>query len=277
MKKITVGIIGGTGQMGKFFARFFKNNGCKVLVSSRKSKLKPKDCAKSSDVVIVSVPIVSVVKVIKDVSPHIDKNSLLIDTTSIKKEPVDAMLRFSKCEVIGMHPVFGPNVSSLKNQTIVLCPVRSKKWIKWIKNIFQRNGAKLKITTPEKHDEMMSIIQGLNHFTALSFIYTMKKLNVTIKDSIEYSSPLYKLRMLAAGKILNQSPRLYAGIEIENSKNKKVLAAYLESAKKLQRIVEKGSTEEFLRYFDECSEFLGDFKKDAEEISDYLIEEIAKL
>jgi len=277
MKKITVGIIGGTGQMGKFFARFFQNNGCKVLVSSRKSKLKPKDCAKSSDVVIVSVPIVSVVKVIKDVSPHIDKNSLLIDTTSIKKEPVDAMLRFSKCEVIGMHPVFGPNVSSLKNQTIVLCPVRSKKWIKWIKNIFQRNGAKLKITTPEKHDEMMSIIQGLNHFTALSFIYTMKKLNVTIKDSIEYSSPLYKLRMLAAGKILNQSPRLYAGIEIENSKNKKVLAAYLESAKKLQRIVEKGSTEEFLRYFDECSEFLGDFKKDAEEISDYLIEEIAKL
>src|SRR3989344_3167916 len=143
MRAITVGIIGGTGQMGQFFKRFLESNNCKVLISSRKAKLKPEKCAKQSDVVFVSVPIDSTINVIKKIAPHINKNSLLIDTTSIKKEPVDAMLRYSKCEVIGMHPVFGPNVSSLKNQIVILCPARTKKWLNWIVNIFEKNKAKI--------------------------------------------------------------------------------------------------------------------------------------
>lgn len=127
MKKIIVGIIGGTGQMGILFKKFFEDNNCKVLISSRSTKLKPTDCAKQSNVVLISVPIATTIKVIKKVAPYVNKNSLLMDTTSIKKEPVRVMLRYSNCEVVGMHPVFGPNVSSLKSQTIVLCPARTKK------------------------------------------------------------------------------------------------------------------------------------------------------
>ena len=76
---ITVGIIGGTGQMGRFFKKLFEKNNCKVLISSRKTKLKPEDCAKQSDVVLISVPIDATIKVIKKVAPYVNKNSLLID------------------------------------------------------------------------------------------------------------------------------------------------------------------------------------------------------
>jgi len=273
---ITVGIIGGTGQMGQFFKRFFEQNGCKVLISSRTTKLKPKDCAKKSDVVLVSVPIYATVNIIKKIAPHINKNSLLIDTTSIKKEHVSAMLKYAKCGVIGMHPVFGPNVSSLKNQTIVLCPARARKWLSWIVNIFEKNGAKLKLTTPEKHDEVMSIIQGLNHFSTLSTAHAMKILGIDIEESLEYTSPIYRLRMAMVGRILNQDPNLYASIEIMNPENKKVLSVYIGSCKKLQRIIETKDTKGFLEYFNECSEFFGNFKKEAEEMSEYLIEKMVE-
>lgn len=273
---ITVGIIGGTGQMGRFFKKLFEKNNCKVLISSRKTKLKPEDCAKQSDVVLISVPIDATIKVIKKVAPYVNKNSLLIDSTSIKKEPVEAMRRYSKCEVIGMHPVFGPNVSSLKNQTIVLCPARTKKWLKWLVNIFEKNGAKIKLTTPEKHDEMMSIIQGLNHFSALAVAHAMKNLGISIEESLEYTSPVYKLRMVMVGRILNQDPNLYANIEIMNPKNKKALAVFESSSKKLQKIIETKNTEEFLKYFNECAEFFGSFKKEAEKMSDYLIGQMVK-
>ena len=276
MRAITVGIIGGTGQMGQFFKRFFESNNCKVLISSRKAKLKPEKCAKQSDVVFVSVPIDAAINVIKKIAPHINKNSLLIDTTSIKKEPVDAMLRYSKCEVIGMHPVFGPNVSSLKNQIVILCPARTKKWLNWIVNIFEKNKAKIKITTPEKHDEMMSIIQGLNHFSTLSVAHAMKELGISVEESLEYTSPIYKLRMAMIGRILNQEPRLYANIEIMNPKNKEVLRIYEESSIKLQKIIATKNTKEFLRYFNECAEFFGDFKEEAEKVSDYLIEQMVE-
>ena len=276
-KEIKVGIIGGTGKMGKFFRRFFETNGCKVLISSKKTKLKPIQCAKQCDVVLVSAPIDLTINVVKEIAPHINKNSLLIDTTSIKKEPVTAMLKYAKCEVIGMHPMFGSNVSSIKKQKIILCPARTKKWDKWLIHAFESNGAKIKITNPKKHDEMMSIIQGLNHFSTLSAAYAMKDIGISIKESLGYTSPIYKLRMVMIGRILNQDPNLYANIEILNPNNIKVLRAYLKSAKKLQKIIETKNTKKFLKYFQECSKFFGVFKKEAEEISDYLIEQMVKM
>ncbi len=277
MKKKTVGIIGGTGQMGQFFKRFFEKNNCNVLVSSRKTKLKPIECTKQSDVVMISVPIDDTIEVIKEIAPHLRRNSLLIDTTSIKKGPVDAMLRYSSCEVIGMHPVFGPNVPSIKNQTVVLCPARSEKWLKWIFHLLRENNAKIKITTPENHDKMMSIIQGLSHFSTLSVAHAMKNLGIKIEDSLGYTSPVYKLRMMMVGRILNQDADLYANIEMLNPYNQKALEAYLESAKKLKDIIEAGDKKEFLIYFEECAEFFGKFRKEAEEKSDYLIEQMADM
>ena len=225
MKKVTVGIIGGAGQMGRFFKKFFEKNNCEVLVASRKTKLKIEDCAKLSDIVLISVPIEVTVDVIRKIAPYVNKKSLLIDATSIKKMPIEAMLHYSKCEVIGMHPVFGPNVSSLKNQTIVLCPVRSKKWIRWLRNIFEKNKAKIKVASPDKHDEMMSVIQGLNHFSTLSVAHAMKNLGISVKESLEYTSPVYKLRMAMVGRILNQNPNLYANIVMMNPQNKKAVKA----------------------------------------------------
>src|SRR3989338_2960425 len=273
---VTVGIIGGTGQMGHFFRGFFEKNNCKVLVASRKTKLKPENCARQSDVVLVSVPVDVTVSTIKKIAPYIKKDSLLIDTTSIKKEPIDAMVHYSKCEVIGMHPVFGPNVKSLRNQTIVLCPARTKRWLKWLMYILEKNGARIKISTPEKHDEMMSVIQGLNHFSTLSIAHAMKVLGIDVKESLEYTSPIYKLRMAMVGRILNHDPSLYASIEMMNPKNEGVLKAYAESSKKLRKIIETKNTKAFLEYFNECAEFFGGFKKEAEVLSDYLIEQMVE-
>lgn len=275
-KKIIVGIIGGTGRMGQFFKRFFEANSCKVLIASRNTRLKVEDCAKKSDIVLVSVPIDASVNVIKKIAPHVKKGSLLMDTTSIKKEPVEAMLLHSKCEVVGMHPVFGPNLSSIKNQTIVLCPARKGKWLKWLIKLFRNNKVNVKIATPEKHDEMMSIIQGLNHFSTLSVAHTMKNLGIKIEDSLDYTSPVYKLRMMMVGRILNQDPGLYADLEMVNPKNNRVLKTYLASAKKLQKIIKEKNKKEFLRYFGECAKFFGKFTKEAERKSDFLIKQMVE-
>ncbi len=57
MKKPIIGIIGGKGKMGKAFARFFVELGYEVIVSDLKTKLKPLELVRKSDVVIISVPI----------------------------------------------------------------------------------------------------------------------------------------------------------------------------------------------------------------------------
>jgi prephenate dehydrogenase len=272
--KPVISIIGGTGQMGQFFRKFFQKQGYKVLIAGRKTKLKPEDCANKADVVIVSVPINKTVDVIKKIGNFVKKDSLLMDITSLKKEPVKAMLKYSESEVIGTHPVFGPNVKTIKNQTVILCPARGKKWLKWLRNILERNKAKIKITTAEKHDKMMSVIQGITHFSTVASGYAMKELGMNINESLSYTSPIYKLRMSMIGRILNQDPSLYADIEIQNPENKKTILAYINAAKKLEKIIKNKDREEFIKYFNDSSKFFGKFKKEAEELSDYLIQKM---
>jgi len=274
--KITVGIIGGTGQMGQWFKKFFEKNKCKVLIASRKTKLKPEQCAAKCDVVIISVPISSTVKVIKEVAPYVREGALLMDLTSLKKEPVQAMLQNTQAAVIGTHPVFGPSVKTIRNQTVVLCPARPKKWMPWLRNILEKNGALVRITTPEKHDKMMSIIQGITHFSTICVAHTLKKLGIDVAESLHYTSPIYKLRMDMVGRLLNQDPTLYADIEMLNPENKKAMEEYIRSTRELIGIIKRKDKEEFIKFFKEGADFLGSFKREATEYSDYLIEKLVK-
>ncbi len=276
MKKPLIGIIGGTGQMGQLFKRVFEKNSYKVLIASRSTKLTIEECTSRADVVIITVPINVTVDTIKKTGAFVKEDALLMDLTSLKKEPVKAMLSYSKAAVIGMHPVFGPTVSSFKNQTFVLTPARPQNWLPWLENFLKKEGAKIKITTAEKHDSMMAVIQGMTHFSTLAVANAMKELGIDIKESLQYTSPIYKLRMDMVGRILNQDPNLYADIEIANPESKKTIKQYIKSAKKLQKIIKKKDRNAFIKYFNESADFFGDFKKEAAEFSDYLIEQLVK-
>lgn len=275
-EKPTIGIIGGTGQMGQWFKKFFEKNKCKVLIASRKTKLLPKECAAKCDIVIISVPIDATIKVIKEIAPFVKEDALLMDLTSLKKEQVETMLKHSKSAVIGAHPVFGPSIKTIKNQTVVLCPSRPRQWLSWLRNIFEKNGALVRITTPEKHDKMMSIIQGITHLSTICVAHTLKKLGIDVEESLHYTSPIYKLRMDMVGRLLNQDPRLYADIEMLNPENKKAMEEYIRSTRELIGIIKRKDREEFIRFFKEGADFLGDFKEEATEYSDYVIEQLVK-
>ena len=87
-------IIGGTGETGRFFAKFYKKHGFDVAIWGINKK---KDIAlelgvqfaddldkeiKSSDVVMISVPINITEKTIEEIAPKMQTGSLLMDITS---------------------------------------------------------------------------------------------------------------------------------------------------------------------------------------------------
>jgi prephenate dehydrogenase len=274
IKNPVIGIIGGTGLTGQWFKRYFESLGYKVLIAGRTTELTIEDCAKQSDVVIISVPIDATIEIIKRVGPLVKKEGLLMDFTSLKAEPVKAMLKHSACSVVGTHPMFGPGVKKLRNQKIIICHGRGRKWEKWVEQVFKKGGAKIKIATPAEHDKMMSVIQGVIHFSSITISHVLKELKIDVRKSLNFSSPIYKLRMDTMGRILNQDPRLYADIEIMNPKTKKALKTFMKTSKKLYNIVRNKNTEDFIRYFKEAADYLGDFKKEAEEYSDYVINKL---
>lgn len=258
--------------MGTLFAGFFKSAGHEVYIASRKTELTPEQCASFCDIVIIAVPISSTIDVIKRIAPLVKKESLLMDFTSLKKREVEAMLQNSSCEVIGCHPVFGPSVGGISGQVIVLTPARGNVWLQEITGMLLSAGAHVEISTPEKHDEIMAIVQGLVHFTSITLVNTMRRINAVPSEVEKFSSPVYRMRVDFAERILNQNPELYADIAISNPEVPKILSEYIETSRELFEAVANKDRDAFIRQFRSASCYLGDRKIKAEKRTDRIID-----
>ena len=271
MKKV-VGIIGGHGKMGKYFADFFERNDCKVIVSDVGTRLNNKELAKKADVVLVSVPIDSTEEVIAEIAPHIKKSSLLLDLTSVKVGPMEAMKK-TKADYLGCHPLFGPT-ASMRGQIVILCPGKGKLWQYWLSSMLEKNGVIVREISAKKHDELMSYIQTLTHFSHIAFADALRKSGIPIKDFIKYPSPVYMLELYMMGRILNQDPKLYANIQLSNKMNLKAVESYLKSCRELGETIEKRKFSDNVKFFKKNADYLEHFAKIAMDESDRLIRHI---
>ena len=274
MKK--AGIIGGTGRMGRLFAGVFRRAGYEVMVSGRSTKITSHDIAQECDLVIVSVPIRDTVRVIEEIAPLLGKGQLLCDLTSLKAAPVAAMLK-SKAEVIGLHPMFGPTVTSLKQQTIIACPARaSRATIQSLLDVFRNEGAVCTITDPEEHDRAMAVVQGLTHFVTLCLAESIRQLNIDIEKTRAFTSPVYQIELGLVGRLLSQDSDLYGSILLENPYVPEVLAACRSSVQDLQEIVASKNAGRFRDFFAENTRHFGDYCAEGMEKTDALIEYMVK-
>ncbi len=254
MKKIKVGVIGGTKGMGHWFAGLLKNEGCRVLVSGRKTALGINELAKRCNVIVVAVPISATADVIRQVGPLLSQDKLLMDLTSLKKEPVKLMLDNSKADVIGCHPLFGPQLKDISGQNVILCPARGKKWLGWLEGVFKKNKLVILESTPRKHDKMMAIVQALNHLNTITMGMALARTNITLSEINKYSTPIFRTKLDIIRKVFTESPELYVDIITKNPKTDKMLDIYEKALKdirgkiksgerlKTRKIVEKAAT-----------------------------------
>ncbi|MBW2509879.1 MAG: prephenate dehydrogenase/arogenate dehydrogenase family protein, partial [Deltaproteobacteria bacterium] len=88
----TIAIIGGEGGMGGSLKKLFSDLGHQVLSADVDTELRPQDAAATADVVVISVPIRETRAVIEQLGPLVREEALLMDVTSIKIDPMEAML-----------------------------------------------------------------------------------------------------------------------------------------------------------------------------------------
>jgi len=268
------GIIGGTGQMGRFFAGVFEEAGWDVIVSGTKTPLTNRDVAEMADLVMVSVPIRATVGVIREVAPLLSEEQVFCDLTSLKVEPVRAMLA-SRAEVIGLHPMFGPGAVSLRGQTIVATPARcDPATLEGLLSVFRDQGAAITLSTPEDHDRMMAVIQGLTHFGTLAKAEAIRRTGADVDETLSFTSPIYRIEMGLVGRLLAQDAGLYGDMLLMNPAVPEVLAAFEDAVRTLREIVEGGDDERFGAFFAENAVHYASYLAAATEETDDLINHV---
>jgi len=166
-KGISIGIIGGTGSMGRWFRDFFSDAGHMVLVSGRKTETTYTDIIRECVVVILSVPLDAAIEISGQIGPLMRKDQLLMDLCSLKEAVVKNMLGNTQAGVIGTHPLFGPFTESIKGQNVIICEGRGAYWLKWLEDEYTSKGAVVSLMDPALHDRHMAIVQGLTHFLSI--------------------------------------------------------------------------------------------------------------
>lgn len=245
MQDIQIGIIGGTGGMGRIFADLFREEGYTVHVSGRTQGLDIPTMAETCQVIIVSVPISITGEIIGKIGPIMGKDALLMDLTSLKTEPVQAMLHSSPAEIIGLHPLFGPGVDSINGHTIVLCPARTQGWLHWLRAILKNHNAAIIETTPERHDELMAVIQALNHLNSITMAMILQEWGEDLQELQGFTTPMFTTKLDIIREIFTNNPRLYAEIITLNPHISKITELYEKTLADITGMIERGDTEAF--------------------------------
>ncbi|MBU0991395.1 MAG: prephenate dehydrogenase/arogenate dehydrogenase family protein [Proteobacteria bacterium] len=260
MKSVTIGIIGGSGGMGRLFEGVFKKSGHHVLIAGRKTVLTYEDLARKSDVVILSAPADASIEICKSVGPLMTEDQLLMDFCSLKEDIVTAMLSYTeKAEVVGTHPMFGPFTESLEGQNIVLCPGRGDKWQAWLKSEFQKLGAEILVMPAITHDKNMAVVQGLTHLLTICTGRTLQKINMTPDDAVLYATPIFRMNIDLIGRLFAQDLELFSMLVGKNRYVPDVIDTFIKAMEEGKRLLVNGCPEEGIRFLEDIKGFLGDF------------------
>ncbi|MEX9870776.1 bifunctional chorismate mutase/prephenate dehydrogenase [Providencia huaxiensis] len=250
-------IVGGDGKMGRLFHRLLNLSGYQVKTLNEGDWPQAESIVAGASIVMISVPIHLTVQVINQL-PKLDKSTVLMDIASIKQQPLEAMLAAHDGPVLGLHPMFGPDIGSVAKQVFAYCNGRGSESYQWFLEQLLVWGARLKETSAEEHDKNMSFIQALRHFTTFTYGRNLAEENIDLQQLLDLSSPIYRLELAMVGRLFAQDPQLYADIIMSSNENVELIRRYHQLLGDSIALLENKDKTEFIRQFNQVSQWFGE-------------------
>ena len=252
-------IVGGEGKLGGLFSQMLVLSGYQVKVLDKDDWDSAAQMFEGAGLVIVTVPISITCELIRDKLSSLPNDCILADLTSVKTEPVKAMLAAHSGPVVGLHPMFGPDVGSLAKQVVVVCHGRDSDKYQWLLEQIQIWGARLVEAEPEKHDKAMQLVQAMRHFSSFVYGLNLYKEEADIGSLLQFSSPIYRLELAMVGRLFAQSPELYADIIFAQKESMHAIGDYLDNYSQALSLLQAGDRDAFVAQFKDVAQWFGDF------------------
>jgi len=244
----------GAGKMGVWFAKFFLEEGYSVVIADRNkeklSKLKSElmvetadfvEAVQNADRVLICVSISAFEAVVKTISPNIREGQVVMDICSIKDFPVKAMHKHIKRGlVLGTHPVFGPGSKGVKNKAFILTPTNAeeKEFAENFKGWLEQKKARVFVMSPEKHDELMSVVLGLPHFLGLVACDALLE-QADYPETKKVAGTTYRMLFTLAEATALENPELYASLQLNLPEIAKLESLFIEKAREWLKLIKQ--------------------------------------
>ncbi len=227
---------------------------------------------KTSDIVIVAVPVDVALKVVPKILDIVDNNCLVFDVGSTKL-PVCKLIEnhAKRGNFIAAHPIAGTEFSgpsaALKGlfvgKTNIVCEIEKtnvklqKRGLDW----FEKMGFSIRYMDPKSHDTHIAYMSHLSHISSFMLGKTVIEKEKSEKDIFDMAGSGFESTV----RLAKSSPAMWTPI-FEQNKQEVVLAlaGYIENLSKFKNLLENDNFEEIfseMQSVNKIKEILNGMKK----------------
>ena len=137
-----------------------------------------------ADIVLLAVPVAATEAMLKAIRHLVDKNMLIMDVGSTKRDVIDAARRVLRNDIgcfVPCHPVAGKEVSGVEHadadlyagKQVVLTPIERTQVVQLrrAREVWEALGCKVREMSPEAHDAAFAAVSHLPHMIAFALIH----------------------------------------------------------------------------------------------------------
>ena len=254
-------VIGGSGQMGRWFVRFLRSQGFVVAVADPDAGDFPdwREAGDAFDVYVIATPLPIASEVLVQMSRQVPEG-LVYDIGSLKTPLRNALNRLVAAggRVASIHPMFGPETNLLSGRHVVVVDVGVPEATEGARELFSSTMVTLVEMDLDSHDRLIAYILGLSHALNIAFFTALAESGETAARLADLSSTTFDRQLAVASLVARENPHLYFEIQHLNEYGGESLAALATAVERLREVVTSGDSQGFVElmesgasYFDE--------------------------
>jgi prephenate dehydrogenase len=127
----------------------------------------------------------------------------------------------------------------LNSQNFVLTPTNETEagLARKVKDYLEVRGARVRVMSPEEHDEMMAVVLGLAHFISIVAADTMATID-RLPQMKAIGGSTYRVLTTLVESVISEDPELYATLQMHLPGLAKIEGLFLENTGKWATLVE---------------------------------------
>ena len=223
-----------------------------------------RQCVRDSDLIIIATPLSSYKEIILSIKDDLKKGTILTDVGSVKKEVMKIIHNMNLKDVhwIPSHPIAGTEESGPKagkanmfeDRWCIISPQKdsSEQIIKILKSFWEAIGSKVKIMTPDEHDEILALTSHLPHAIAYNIVRTVINVEDKLKQEVVQFSAggLRDFTRIAAS-----NPLMWRDIFLDNSENiLKGIDSFAEKLQEFKKAISDRNGDQLFQIFNSTKE-----------------------
>ena len=246
-------VIGGGGNMGGWFADFFRSQGFGVTVADPSVDDGPGhynrwvDAGVDYDVIVVAAPLAVSGRILAQLAV-LKPRGLVFDIGSLKTPLVDGLqeLKNSGVQVTSVHPMFGPGTRLLSGRHLIFCDVGCPDATASAKELFSSTMADQLDMSLDDHDRLIAYVLGLSHALNIAFFTALAESGEAAPKLAQMSSTTFDSQLLVSKGVAHDNPHLYFEIQNLNRFGLGPLDALADAARRIREVVADGDEDAFV-------------------------------